>query len=811
MHLASRGWGLSIPATAVKLSGIVPDFPDINGKAILDYEAWHVYRKGIEDFWLTSKKKLYTEPSQEVSAMVGKLKLRCDVYGDWVSAGPQKLLGVGYHKDVEAAFQPNKEIRTTGKKSFNGGSWKNVLLTAYYDLPGRICGFWCIGRDLDLDKDVVYRRVGCRKTRKEAGLAFHPGLLTANTKTIFALPSTLMYLQMHMRQFRETKKVLPMVAWYAKGLVRTDEAWNMFRDKDIVFWSQGLTHELLFQAVRANGKIFLTNSKHEDWVSRNLKQHSAKTLLRSFKKGAKPWPKVLEKFVMAAEDAEVQELMLQYQSIDSNLDNVLMQCPNNVRKRIREALAEKGVGSAIRLGNREKVEERADGWWRVNLDRLGDEELIAGATVRIESAVHLPLADKTMYKGHIRFKGEEVPFSVDRDKLEKKGFRWVQDYLIQQQKGLCPYNSRYNNKLCTIATMFHVPDLEIGLEKVGWDDVKGAFVLPNYLINLQGEVEKHDGFVTDVPIGHIPLPKPLAQADLEPLLKHSTENRLFWATWCCLVANITAPAFCYPVRGLLLLGQSAGAAGAVAGKACGVVTKSLVQEDDTWPIHCTGRGADKKLLETDVRNIMVPTEWKLAAACLLDGGWHVLSSSRKAPTDKLLDTHMSDILPAYLVGMMKRKKYIKPRKEMVLTVLYDAIEWLDSLGLDSQVVRSCRKYIRISGGKHAKMFADILCSGLDEGLLGFAADGFAEKASDIVVFDDGYFMSRYALRRVCEEFKLPTPSINGVTGVLLKDGVLIGEQEVNGQTGWIVSRSWFDSCLHRWRLKKSGPLRIRRA
>jgi len=214
------------------------------------------------------------------------------------------------------------------------------------------------------------------------------------------------------------------------------------------------------------------------------------------------------------------------------------------------------------------------------------------------------------------------------------------------------------------------------------------------------------------------------------------------------------------------------------------------------------------LWDHEAPNVMLKATWKKACACLLDGGWHVIRAKAKVPTDKLTEVEARNILPAYLVDLFKRKQEVVVRREMVLTVLMDVAGWVERMGLDGAVIRSARRSMRVSGGRNAKLFADMICSAMYYGITRISAAEFNDQADMILNTDEGYFVPRYTFRKMCESYHVPVPSISEITQHLTRDRALVAEKEMDGQLGWVVDREWMDEQLRRWQLNKSDQLKV---
>ena len=315
--------------------------------------------------------------------------------------------------------------------------------------------------------------------------------------TIFAVSDPLVYIQIQLRQFEFSTVPLPLVLWQdspnGKAYVRTRLAWGMFRDCRVVFWDLGLSLTTLRQAIAINGWIATCGprrSNDAEELRDYLERCVPATFCSQLQKRAMPWPKALAVAMRKWSDSLIEDRFLQLQLEAPQLERVRKACPYELRARLDSILQSRRIRGNVYFGDYDIIEQD-DGWYccrRRGLER--QQTLICNAKLRLSQVVTYKHSSRMFYAGTIIFNNEEIPFTAPYREMERNPFKWLQQFLLQQNKGVLHYNPSWKNRFLRVATLFKEPQIIQGLDVVGWDHDKVEFILPGHSIGLDGGVRK---------------------------------------------------------------------------------------------------------------------------------------------------------------------------------------------------------------------------------------------------------------------------------------------------------------------------------
>jgi hypothetical protein len=351
-------------------------------------------------------------------------------------------LGLATSKEVEQLrlLQPSRG--PSWQRVFSGMHWDDVLVVPFRDLPQRLCGFLCVGRNGDPEKDVVYQSMGYHGTSPsgaEGGLAMHPDVPAIAQdwdNTVLVTDNAVRMLQVQFRHFEQSTHPLPIAAWFCgrqQTHTRTKHAWQILSDKSLVFWMPFPSAEVLGQAIAQNGKLCThgpyTNDS-EGWRL-YLNKMSSRDLFKRLVTGAKHWTEVVADLAATAEDSVLEELFLQLSIHGVALDRVLKICPSASKRRIMAVLARSNKGASVSMNGIE-IYEKDDAWWTTCKNK---NELVADAVLQITEVVHHSQSKKFFYRGQIKRKGKKYPFCELKDTVDRNTFKWMEGYLLEAGAG----------------------------------------------------------------------------------------------------------------------------------------------------------------------------------------------------------------------------------------------------------------------------------------------------------------------------------------------------------------------------------------
>ena len=694
IELAAKAWGLSIPGTVIKLSQNGFDLP-VDDATVHGYLTGHIeYREQLRKLWRQAQSYIYHD-SITLRWLLSELRLPHEFPMERWDAGPAKILGGERCITIEETLLPesvvccgNEQVPRcrSSRRVFKGGGWKEALMLPFYTAPGRLCAFGFLGQRKNGRTDYVFRHLNVtpfvNQPVREAGLALHPDtrkLAVEWQHTVFAVSDPLVYLQLQLGQFQHSKLPLPLVLWQdvaGKPHVRTHDAWEMFGNCRIVFWDPALTLPTLRQAIAVDGWIATCGPRRDgaeelrDYLYRCLPT----ILCGQLQKHALPWPKALAKAMRKWTDSQIEDLFLQLKLEAPQIEKVRKACPPELRQRLDSILKSRQIQSFVRFDNHVVVEQ-SDGWYCY---RHGDwarqQELISNAKLRLSQVVTYKRTRQICYVGTIIFNGEEIPFTAPQKDIEKDPLGWLQQFLLPKNKGFLRYNPAWKKRFLRVATLFKEPKVVQGLDVVGWDQEKMAFLLPGRSIGLDGN--RKQPLPEDISL----FPAANLKYSSEPLptnwpeMGNEYELSLFWASLAMILGNVLAPALLQDTKGIGLVGDGAREMGLAVAKRAGclvcevstveTVRKAAEEEQRShWPLcapiaeNATAM-ARRQWIESDqgyARNCITTMDAGTATAKKRGTAWHLLTGPEPASPSPNLLRLVRRLVPAYLRDVCARR------------------------------------------------------------------------------------------------------------------------------------------------------------
>jgi hypothetical protein len=841
--LAAAAWKFSIPSTVVKLSQLgFPLDTDLDLGRITRYiEDYEAPQSRFQELWDNAREYLPKVPGLNALLHNAGMRVRVPLH-QW-EKGFGQVVGGASAREVVMTYRPKiKNLNLPGvggsDGAFKGLGWKDVLMVPFFDLPGRFRGGFYIGRDGQPGVDTVFKTISgytASPNRKhiEAGLAFHPELLQPAGGPIVAVGDPYLYLRLQAGHYAQRTGVLPLVCWHDEGRRSTRHAWDMFRDRKIVFWAPALTAKILRQAVLSEGYLSITGRMSRKTTKQIQEYLHGKTPLEhltGFSKRAKPWPTATAALLDRMDDSQIENLFLEYKLIGEHVNEVTRRLPPATADRVKTLLARQQTGTVVVIGGRE-IEESDDSWWVTSAGGQRSE-LISDAVLRIDRVVRHMSADKTFYHGRILHRGQVVPFTEPRKVVETSTFKWMQDTLIQENIGLMTYNNAWASKIMGLATQMHPPTLELGIESVGWDANRSTFELPEFTLPRSGNpVPQASVFPrAGTPGWGLPKPGRTSKKVLRLMSYDSESMRTFWALWGCVVANILAPAVGRPTRGIIALGESSAAIAHLVATSCGCLHEKLssrrmakilqLEQAHKWPIgvglYGTAREYDVcEFLESseEDRNCLLKADYYPAMTLMLNGGWHCVADSSEVTIDESIVLTAKQLLPSYLRSLAKRDfdLGISSNREVADAVLADAAEWVARAGMPNEAVLGAGKLLLANrDGRHANVFGEMVCKLLNDGRVHIQPMGYETEVQNAVFWkqDNGIFVPKATLAHVL--FRRSSPDLNTfkVTTHLTRSKRLLSETPLNDQPGWLVDEQWLVKIQKGLQRRLSPPAKL---
>lgn len=472
LALAASYWGLPLVLVPEKLAAA--GVPLGEGLLSMDTIEKYVDERSdehlVEALWKRCQSYLIqNQRAATLNTLRVRFRLQAPISEERWRQGPGQCLGAMRKGEVEALFKAFRRPGKEGRLSvFHGPGWGDVLVVPYYDLPGRICGVFCVGRKGDRE-DKVFRGhllAGQRGRHEEAGLAGLPFVL-GRQDDIVAVEDPLLFARLHVKHFSTTTVPLSLIAWQDGSGAKTVSAWQCLQGRHVIFWDWAPSHKTWAQVIRADGYL-CTLGPHDEGVANidhYLRLKAPADLLKKVLRHATPWRNALSNRVVR-EGLDWSEAMLLQVSKEVNIDEVVSQLSAGAQEVLQSAMLRRPVSREAQVGELEVAEHH--GMWFQRLAR--GERLISNFTLRVSGMQTV--------KGVVAYRGElitrdgvRVPFAMTSKGTRKYLDTLGQDRVNMAKGGPLFLRDGWGSKLLTIAlTMCPLPDSMIG-EKLSPEEV----------------------------------------------------------------------------------------------------------------------------------------------------------------------------------------------------------------------------------------------------------------------------------------------------------------------------------------------------
>ena len=457
IELAAAVWGIGLRTAVRKLAALgVPI--DCDDEKVEKYvSGYPSLRQRMTSMWDRAREYLLKVRSTDLNVMTHRLKLHHNLEAKRWSNGPCRLYGALSIKDVERTFTPGS-VNKAGFASrltctFKGPGWTEVLLTPYYDLPERICGFAFIGRGCR-NQDRVFRipRLHMEKIT-EAGLALFWTVEAGKAclgEYLIAVDDPWFAIRIQLRHYAGSTLPLPLVAWYDDGKRRTQAAWGNLPSRRAVFWvrDEVISPEVLNQAIVTDGMISMGvqldfSTKRQDHYIRN---NEPRDIARKVIKRALPWREAVKEWAERSQDGPVEELMLGLERYGHD-QKTLADLSERLARFARLPKPKPGVPIGVNF----RVVETNGEWW---CHGPNGNSMVMNASLRIDGYITKPVnkhGDVVHYKGRLIHQGEEIPFEIPVATMAHYGPRRL-EMLLARHKGATLYiASGWRERLVKVA------------------------------------------------------------------------------------------------------------------------------------------------------------------------------------------------------------------------------------------------------------------------------------------------------------------------------------------------------------------------
>lgn len=704
--LAAATWKLGTRLTLRRLST-----SDTISSAIASVEAATSYdecygaqRKGVMEFWHECQAAHIRGETSVLRVLQHRLNACPENQGpEWLQKSG-RFIGSSSKKEVDATFSAKKfqswdDIKNKRSGSFpsdvfRGAKWNELLVIPCWDMPGRICGFIFVGRDVDPAKDFIYK--GVLPGIHEGGIAMLHAILQdenkvhGNNKFIFTDVDIAM--RFHTRHSRDHMQFLPMAATWDDGRYITERTWSWLGSLNLIFWGTDKLKTIL-QAMRAGGRVSMLDVPRIELES-NMRNYSPIDWLGRMRKQAVPWVSALQKYLAPLSDNAIEEAFLTLGIQGRSLDEFSKDCEPELQEKLKHITSHKSYAAKIKF-EKHWIFEKPDGWYME-----GTGERISNAIVRIEQVL-VTLDNRSYYRGVIKFKDKTYPFTEKAITLDRGMLAWAQVYLRDQMRaGVSEFYPSWNRKSIHLATGFFTPQYAQGVEIIGWDKINRQFNFPKFSICQGGKVTTDFACLfhsENTPARDIPLPGLIPRKHIDTLSDVNDETQIFWAIAACVAANVIAPAVNRNQVSTLLMGDGAQGVGRSAAFLLGctelvntnrrelVAFLSTCRRGHAWPM-VVNQDYINSLTELWVdhdqtQGFFFTLPSVVSQILAMRGRVNLIRHDRKLGSLQLCYHAAPFVVQNYLQDLYTRNIFLpNERRDLVLDVLDDISVWFGKLG-----------------------------------------------------------------------------------------------------------------------------------
>jgi hypothetical protein len=726
---------------------------------------------------------------------------------------------------------------------FQGKRWGPLVAIPFNDLPQRIAGYLFIGRQArpGADYEFILLDEPDLKGEKKSDIGVCMYEVMDSTiayretfrDTVFVFNDPIQALKMQARHMRDSELPLPIVSTYSAKMLRngtksnqrtwelvTHSVWNTRPDKTFVFWSATVSPDVFINAARADGRVYICKSLLI--TSRN----PGHVWLQIIQQQARPWAEVLEKELLAMDEATACDFI-------ANLDfapETLAQFQHGVCDKLRILMeSNRPQVRTLRVAviRATRVVETPAGW---TLEKTG--EVISNVILRVDKIVSHTDSDDPYYVGRIIVGDKEAEFATPYSSMaELKVGKWLHNQTVKLL-GVAPViKHAWVPHIMDISRQFHAPQVVREDGKFGWKTREMCFSLPRFAVHVGGNVVTEPAHVVDTyaPGQHL-LPPELPPVDIAKLARECLQNELYWAITACLGANIIAPALGHPLANVGITGKIGTGLGYTVARRAGCIAidptstttcpNKVVEQLETaththaWPVILrTNRlryGLARWLNSTSTCNVItvLPDATPMLAPVI--SPWRLINIPLDLDLSAEAQLYGDLVIPLWLQRLCRQKLELSSTSRIfVLQVLDDMATMMAELGGNAEDVRASGRHIDDSTAPEAAgaKLVELLYRAIEDGVLQFEHDVSpnGNKLPKVVQVENdkysGIFLSGSGLARVLDSYDLFTPSPGAITDALVAANGLDCRCSYNGDSGWLIIERYWHTQIARCRAR----------
>ncbi len=755
----------------------------------------------------------------------------CFAGPSWAARGG-RFVGLSTRRAFEEAFYPatlggndsHRGYKAWGSDvPFRGGGWGPLVVVPFHDLPGRISGFLVAGR-AGGRKDVFWYSPGAFsggdiRVRREAGIALFAALPADPAIPVVVIPDPALAARIQLRHAADSDDPLPLVGTYGGPGALTREAWAPLGGRRLVYWAHRGSRELLAQA-RASGGAVARALPATAALARAVDLPPA-VFYNGVVSRTRTWEAAVEKALARLGQASAEACVADVGLAGAGLVRFMGGCDEATRARLERVVDDAPRLRTVQAG-KYHVRETDDGWHSVK--RGGGSERLSDATFAVDRVVYQPTARRRVYQGRVRWRGKSTEFSAAAADFEGNPLAWLREFLHTVGRGAITFHAAFARVALEVAQQFHTPETVVALDRVGYDEARGAFVFPNYIQEANGDVSPPDlVVVSSAPCHCFDPPDAPLRCNLAAMARASPATQAFWVVAAHCVATLVASVRKSPVHSLGLVGLGAVATGREAAIRCGCLQCPVTNDASIaswaaeangmarhdWPILADRRRGGVFALTTPFAAVappgsiavLEPLTGALVGVC---GTHHVLESHASGVVDTSAWAHADTIVPVYFRDLCRRRMSLPETGTLLSSVLIDMGEWLERHGAGSWAAESALSLVRRAGPRgFPAAFAALISHAVRDGdvavhredVHGAHAGG---GAAIVTRGDGGLFIPHAVVDNACARHGIPGPSAASVACQLDEAGLLLASGNHHGRAGWVVPDEWWRDAHRRF-------------
>jgi hypothetical protein len=825
LELAAAAWRVApenvLLQAAVHGLPVAPEY-QVPGAWKLYLTLVHTPRQQARAFWKQAQQQFIDAPgAHALQWMVGVQHVDSPLWAttgrEYVGATtPAQAMSISSVRTMRNTTQPLRRYRKHWL--LPGDGWGLLLTIPFYDLPGRICGFFYAGRKWDATAgDYQYARApefaqtpamvdhdlqglpnhGYCEAGIAMALAATHGRYSLFDNDLIVLDEPVLATKLQLRFLHASAQPAPLVATYTSPAVRTTTVWRWTPADRLVFWSTAPDLAMLWQARNARGYIS-TCQATERVIATNLRTRPAATRLQLMRKDVISWEESARERLRTESATAAENTLLSLGLTGGELRQFIADCDTALAARLTAIQAGQVTLRQI-VYDDSIIYEDDKGWFTQQAFQ------ICNFVLHIERSLVMATG-KSAYQGYIQFQGQAWNFLVPSDRLDRTCWAWIRKFLQQKRVGVPICAIRWRKCLVDIALRLHPPVSQAGYDVVGWDAPSCHFILPNYSMGLTGEVNLNTPCVALDPLrpatAFVP-PAPIPVPVLQVLDVRNTENAVIWGTLACILAGVLAPAMRHPSQGIVLRGVGAHQLGTRVALACGCPRWARRMRDTAiydhrhyrhrWPV-VTGlavwlRWAQVNADAASAHAVLTPPAIS-AHALNIDQRWNSVICNKQLSKLPVPAEALANICGGYLQDICRRKFQLEPcGKSPLITLLNDIASWYKRQGGHAAAVRAAHRMLEWPGHPDGSVhFMRLLFAVVNQ-----ASPAATAAAQPVMAADSVWVPQQPVLTYNTSITAIPLNAAN-ITQALAASGGLIREETRDGQLGWTVAADWFTNA-----------------